>query len=434
MEREKEASEEGTKVCSKCGRNIGSVYLAEKQMSTSRTLAICKECASYQPQRTFIYGLFDPRTEECRYVGKTNRPKRRFYHHVKRTNMIRIKRWVIELADSGLIPRMEILEECPMEIWQQRETFWIAHYRSQGADLLNLTSGGDGISSHSEEVRMRLGALHRGKNISLAMRQRLSEFNRGRKHSPEVKAKIAAANTGRLSPNKGKPIHGPEVRQRIAEANRGKTVSETTRGKLSNAQKGRKLSEWVRQRISEGHKGLPGPNKGRKFGPETRAKQSAARKGKKRPPEVGAKVSAAQKGKKLSPEHCAKMSAALKGRKLPDRVSKKGGQAMKRKMESDPEFKEQQINRLRAFWNDPEVKRKRAEGNRRRLMPVRLEYAKWLATPVGERQISSQSAFIRMFGISETAVLKWKKDPQFLELVERIRRELRPAGNEGQNG
>ena len=117
---------------------------------------------------TFIYVLVDPRDNQARYVGKSNRPKRRFQSHL----------WAFTLADDsyknfwlkgllaeGLVPKLLILEKVSRAKWKEAEVFYINHLREQGHSLTNVSAGGGGQPptglctgrKASAEARARMG-------------------------------------------------------------------------------------------------------------------------------------------------------------------------------------------------------------------------------------------------------------------------------------
>jgi hypothetical protein len=112
-----------------------------------------------------IYTLSDPRDGTVRYVGQTRNPKRRNYSHrcPSHTGNMGKRAWTVELRAIGLAPVFAIIEECDTADRAAAEKKWIAHYRALGADLLNLTSGGQSPPPFTEETRakMREAAKHR---------------------------------------------------------------------------------------------------------------------------------------------------------------------------------------------------------------------------------------------------------------------------------
>ena len=109
---------------------------------------------------TYIYGLFDPRTTELRYIGKTvKQPKERLSNHISAARAVkkqRVARWIRGILLDGLLPELCLLETVlPNGDWQEAERFYIEYFRSIGANLVNQTQGGEGCSgfSHSDSMR-----------------------------------------------------------------------------------------------------------------------------------------------------------------------------------------------------------------------------------------------------------------------------------------
>lgn len=167
----------------------------------------------------FIYALVDPRTNKIRYVGKSTDPKVRRKHHMLQSQspVFHNKRkgaWVIELYEAHLKPVIQILEECTVENWKHRERFWIRKLRREGADLLNLSEGGNGTGFHigrkqSEETKEKLRE---------ANRKQFSDADKRMRHSQAIRDWHAS-----LSPEKRKRAEiglssGRRVGQKAAKA------------------------------------------------------------------------------------------------------------------------------------------------------------------------------------------------------------------------
>lgn len=114
---------------------------------------------------TYIYGLIDPRNHQLRYVGKTVlTPARRLVTHRWQARKAKQKRhvlaWLSGLDADGVIPEIVEIERVPpLGDWEDAEQFWIAYFRFIGADLCNLTVGGDGApgakASEARKAKMR---------------------------------------------------------------------------------------------------------------------------------------------------------------------------------------------------------------------------------------------------------------------------------------
>lgn len=110
----------------------------------------------------FIYGLFDPETGECRYVGKTVQPlKARLRSHIsmaiRHPGGRKVSSWIASVVRNRSRPEIATLEESPDD-WREAESFWIASLRLAGCRLTNLTTGGEGCEGYrpTEETRRRL--------------------------------------------------------------------------------------------------------------------------------------------------------------------------------------------------------------------------------------------------------------------------------------
>lgn len=211
-------------------------------------------------ETTFIYGLNDPETGECRYIGKADDPHKRLFGcggHLKRCHKKHhCACWIKSLVNRGLRPLLEVLQEVPVLEWELWERAWISASRKIGMDLTNVTDGGDGTEGGE-------------KHPSFGMR-----------HSAEARAKISASLKGN-------------------KRTKGNKLSPSHRAKIGAALKGNKLSSEHCAKISAAKKG----KKGKKHSPETRARLSAILKGHKR-----------RLGQKHSLETRAKMSAAQQRR------------------------------------------------------------------------------------------------------------------------
>jgi hypothetical protein len=120
---------------------------------------------------TYIYSLTDPRTSMVRYIGKTVQPEKRLYLHVWHATHdgdTYRDRWIRQLVAEGRTPVFAIVEEVTRETWEERERFWIAHFRALNADkLTNTADGGEGVNAPRTEIwRARIGDAHRGKKLS----------------------------------------------------------------------------------------------------------------------------------------------------------------------------------------------------------------------------------------------------------------------------
>lgn len=218
-----------------------------------------------------IYALSDPAAAggKIRYIGKAMRYRIRirFKRHLEEA-MESARRnhrlnWIRAVLASGTVPVMTILETGEGAGWVAAERRWIRHFREAGADLVNMTDGGEGVP----------GAVP----------------------SAETCAKLKAAWT-------------PERRARMHARMAGHETSPETRERMRLAQLGKKASPEARAHMSAAHMGLDNHRRGYRFSAETRAKMSATRRGRKASPETCARMKAVQG----SPEARAVKSARMK--------------------------------------------------------------------------------------------------------------------------
>ena len=117
-----------------------------------------------------IYGLFDPRTGQLRYIGRTiSSVSSRLAAHLAdaRRKALPKSGWIREMREGGLAPEIEILETCSSkEDLHEAERWHIQYWISLGCDLTNVRSGG---GPGSEETRRRMSAAQKArwaKNLS----------------------------------------------------------------------------------------------------------------------------------------------------------------------------------------------------------------------------------------------------------------------------
>lgn len=125
-----------------------------------------------------IYSLRHPESNEVVYIGKAKNPnlRRNSYNCLKANiNGKRpVQKWVTNILLTGIKPVFEIIEVCDIINWEERECYWIAHFKSTGISLLNVSSGGKGRNgtTHSEESKKlislsKTGKPKKGKSIYL---------------------------------------------------------------------------------------------------------------------------------------------------------------------------------------------------------------------------------------------------------------------------
>ena len=154
--------------------------------------------------------------------------------------------------------KVELIEECEdKDILNEREKYWISHYRSvENINLYNVAQGGEGgdtisglneidynayidkISKpRSEEFKQAQSKRFCGENNPMygkhykATWDRTSENNPfyGKHHTSEFRSKISNQNRGRK--------HTPEELDKMRKSHLGKKHSEETKRKMSESRK-----------------------------------------------------------------------------------------------------------------------------------------------------------------------------------------------------
>lgn len=258
-----------------------------------------------------IYGLIDPSdpSRTIRYVGYTAKSlERRLNEHLTEARKRKCHRhhWLMTIKDRGQRPTSVVLEVVTADNWQERERWWIAHLTQN--NLINATSGGEGLINPSAEVRGRISAtvskgllgnsrrkgiphseddkmaISRGllgseaKKLSDSLRRGIP----GTPVSEEARAKISASKLGKKR---------PDMAARMIGNNLGSRVRHTDEFKASVAERNRKSAgmKWitdgsVRKRakpdaaLPDGWRfGIPSRTR-TKHTPEAKAKMADARR------------------------------------------------------------------------------------------------------------------------------------------------------------
>lgn len=232
---------------------------------------------------TVIYALADPKTREVRYIGKTINPGIRINQHrcdkskTYRGNWLRSINYAfefIELDQAG-------------ENWAEIEQWWIAFFKMMGANLTNISRGGEGIPgvkrtavtilkikealkgknlgrSHTEEVKAIISACSKGNKYGL-----------GYKHTDSAKSKMTEALVNRYSNPLERIKHSELVKERHRNPEYTERFSRIMTEKSNDPVYMKRSSDGQKKRWSD---------------PVKRAEQSVKVRGQKRTPEQCEKV------------------------------------------------------------------------------------------------------------------------------------------------
>lgn len=235
----------------------------------------------------YVYEHWRPDKGECFYVGKgcgkrSREMGSRNRYHKNIQNKLAILGFSVEIrfVEAGLT------EDQAHSLEVSRIAFW----RACGAELANLTDGGEGTSNPSLETR----ALMRAAKI-------------GRKLTEEHKAKVSAASRAAQASTGFRERHSRLLKEAL---NRPEV-----KAKRSKSQK-------ARIRTKEHYEKVAAALRGKKLSPEHRAKCRLASLGRKQRPEEIEKRRLANSGKKRPPEFCALMKSMAVGRAVASAVTK----------------------------------------------------------------------------------------------------------------
>ena len=166
--------------------------------------------------RFYVYGLYDPRDGELRYVGlrKGNLGPRLNLHicDARKGKKRYSCHWIRQVLDAGFKPLIcELQQFNNFEDTKAAEVYWIKFFREQGCRLTNLTDGGEGTVGWvpDEEFRRKVSVRMKGHKRSPESIEKVAAAHRGMKRTGEALERMRAATK--------KIIQSPEWRlaQRI---------------------------------------------------------------------------------------------------------------------------------------------------------------------------------------------------------------------------
>lgn len=174
------------------------------------------------------------------YIGQSKEIEVRFKHY-RRLHSIKQPRLHNSFLKYGVINHIfEIIEECDIELLNERERYYQEYYDVLDNDkglncLLTITNEKHRIVS--EETRLKISNAKKGNTNML-----------GKSLSKEAKLKISLANTGKK--------HSEESKKKMSEFRKGKIISEETKLKMSISGKDRVFSEETKLKMSNVRKGI----------------------------------------------------------------------------------------------------------------------------------------------------------------------------------
>ena len=180
-----------------------------------------------------IYKIVNPKGRV--YIGKSSNLEKRKEAYSRITQIKKQPKIYNSLIKYGWENHIfEIIEECNMDVLDEREIYWKEHYLKlfngdwNQVMFCNLHDAGGGPLS--EETRAKIGLSKIG-----------NKNRNGFKVSEETKEKLRKPKS-------------EETKRRMKESRQN--VSEYTKNKISKSKKGRKLSQKTRDNMSQSRKGM----------------------------------------------------------------------------------------------------------------------------------------------------------------------------------
>lgn len=99
--------------------------------------------------------------DNVRYVGVTTRTiKQRMHGHKYNAKHAHkrvqpVHKWIWSKMEKNIEISITQIDECEKSEWENREKYWVKHYRDLGFDLLNVSEGGAGVIT--KEMRDKSG-------------------------------------------------------------------------------------------------------------------------------------------------------------------------------------------------------------------------------------------------------------------------------------
>ncbi len=184
-----------------------------------------------------IYALADPETKEVRYIGRSSsglkRPKSHWQDPALRVRRDYCHNWVRSILSMGMTPEVLVLHDWDITdntALNEAEIAFIAHFRSRGARLTNLTAGGEGASGcvRSAEMRARLSRVRTGVKRgphSVEHKAALSAVHKGRQPSPQCKEKARLARSRSIIRSDGVQFSSVRAAARALAVTHGAVVA-----------------------------------------------------------------------------------------------------------------------------------------------------------------------------------------------------------------
>lgn len=148
-------------------------------------------------EKTFIYTLKDPISNEIRYVGKSDNPNNRLLEHIKKSKYSKTYKnnWIVSLLKKDLKPILEILDIVDLNNWGFWEKYWISQFRTWGFNLTNISDGGDG-GNFGVECNVKISLKLKNRVFSDDTLLKMKSSAKLRKITEEGRKKLSLSRLG----------------------------------------------------------------------------------------------------------------------------------------------------------------------------------------------------------------------------------------------
>jgi len=202
-------------------------------------------------KQCIVYGLYSSRDDELRYIGQTTQPlKKRLSQHINysKTKRTAVHKWIYREILLGFVVTIRVIID--EAVFNSTEIELIAHYKSIGTRLLNLTEGGEGTVG----CKANIGK----KRPDLSARNMAAKGSIGRPLSYKNRKALLNANIGRSRPDTAKRNlgnkfflgrkHTDETKKKQSAALSGRVFSVESIEKMRIA----RLKYWTEKRVDNG--------------------------------------------------------------------------------------------------------------------------------------------------------------------------------------
>lgn len=186
-----------------------------------------------------IYKITSPSGKT--YIGQSVDVEKRWRRYLNMNCEVQKRLYRSFLKHGVSNHKFEVVEECSIELLNERERYYQDIHLSIGPNGLNLvlTESNSKRRELSADYRKRLSESRKGIVVSQETKDKLSAINKGKKIPDDVKKKMSAAHVGILKTD--------ETKKRMSLAKKGIVFTDDQRLKMSASGK----KNWQRKKQNE---------------------------------------------------------------------------------------------------------------------------------------------------------------------------------------